>query len=293
MTDNRPRLNQHLARLERLWASLDALFADLSPADWARPHGPDWTLADVPYHLAYFDRDIITDPIRRGPELPPEDRTAQMTLADMNAWNVRRFAERPPDLTVEAALALMRASRTELRAVAAGLSDADLDRRAWCPLVSARGWRTVDDLLGFCLAHAWNEFMQARLHAGRDVPESPPEATHAGLDLLIRLNQVFFTPDPPAGARFTMVWELVGEGGGVWTLSVLDGAASVDEVRAPASDLTLTLSPATFVRFFNRMADPAQLFANGDIVANHPARLADYAALFTPGGLDQTLRALP
>ena len=65
-----------LADLDDLWQNLDAIFVSLGSSDWSRQHGPHWTFADVPYHLAYFDREIVAHPIERGPDLPTAEQWA-------------------------------------------------------------------------------------------------------------------------------------------------------------------------------------------------------------------------
>jgi hypothetical protein len=296
------RLDHHLERLETMWSRLDQLVDSLSPEDWARPHGPDWVLADVPYHLSYFDRDIIAAPIRLGESLPAEAREAQRTLGDMNAWNARRFGERPAEQTVAQGIALMRASREEIRQAVAGLTDADLERKAWLSLVSARGWRSVDSILTFCLAHLWNEFMQLRIHAGRREPAPTPEATHTGLDLLIRLFQIFLKPETPPGARFTLLWSISGPGGGDWTMHLAAGATAVAEGApsggAGAADLVIampneTAAAETFVKFFNGIVDPAAAIQSGAITVSSFEGLAAFGQLFPLPALDQPLPALP
>ena len=43
--------------LDALWQCFDELFADLGPKNWNRKHGKHWIFADLPYHLAYLDRE--------------------------------------------------------------------------------------------------------------------------------------------------------------------------------------------------------------------------------------------
>src|SRR5262245_9886907 len=88
-----------LADLEDLWRCLDELFASLAPDDWSRRHGKHWTFADVPYHLGYFDRDIVAYPIEQGLDLPTAAHWAARSNSQLNAWNERMFARRPPDQT--------------------------------------------------------------------------------------------------------------------------------------------------------------------------------------------------
>ena len=54
------------SELEQTWAVWDRLL-DAVPADrWTKKYGPDWTYQDVPYHVAYFDRVMVADPIESG-----------------------------------------------------------------------------------------------------------------------------------------------------------------------------------------------------------------------------------
>src|SRR5262249_23758386 len=131
MSTNGPTVERDalLADLENLWTCCDALFDGMSVQDWTRPHGPDWVFADLPYHLAYFDRDLTESRGERGEEVPRAERVQYRSLADLARFNAGKFAERPAGQTVATSIAQMRASRERLRAVVAGMGDADLDRR--------------------------------------------------------------------------------------------------------------------------------------------------------------------
>src|SRR5260370_27132992 len=59
-----------LADLEGLWQRFDQLVGTLGPDDWAGKHGQHWTFTDVPYHLAYFDLDVIAAAIKGGLRFP-------------------------------------------------------------------------------------------------------------------------------------------------------------------------------------------------------------------------------
>ena len=80
------------AQLESLWGNLDELFAGMEASDWDRPHGKLWRFSDIPFHLAYFDREMIADPITRGATVPEGEQTVFTTLGDLDSWNDERFA---------------------------------------------------------------------------------------------------------------------------------------------------------------------------------------------------------
>lgn len=44
------------ADLETIWAAIDSFYHQFSPQEWSRKHGKEWTFADMPYHLAYFNQ---------------------------------------------------------------------------------------------------------------------------------------------------------------------------------------------------------------------------------------------
>lgn len=123
-------------------AALDAVVADATAEQWARPTpSPGWTVADQIGHLAYFDRTAttaITDP-ERFAEL--RDALFEAALGDPAAAD---------ELTLGAAramgheqlLAHWREGRAALLAAAEGLSDGD--RVAWYgPSMSARSFLTA------------------------------------------------------------------------------------------------------------------------------------------------------
>ena len=84
----RLEVNQFAAIYADLWQGLDALMERIGPRDWSRRHGKDWTFAEVPFHLAYFDAEVVCDPV----EQRPTDRKIMRTLRELNAWNDAHFA---------------------------------------------------------------------------------------------------------------------------------------------------------------------------------------------------------
>src|SRR6266545_1751507 len=114
-TATEPTLATLTGQLEEIWCHLDTLLEPLTPADWQRKHGKDWIFADLPYHLAYYDRDIAAEPIRIGADLPADQQKIMRTMGELDAWNTRKFAERRPSQTVGESLAQMRAGRDAVR----------------------------------------------------------------------------------------------------------------------------------------------------------------------------------
>jgi hypothetical protein len=63
-----------LADLEALWQCFDAVVSTLGPDDWSGKHGKHWTFADVPYHLASFDLEVIVPATKRGLNVPTREQ---------------------------------------------------------------------------------------------------------------------------------------------------------------------------------------------------------------------------
>jgi len=114
-------MNGIRSSLEELWSALDSLFEEMSPADWQRPHGPDWIFADLPYHLSYIDRYCVARPIELGEALPAAEQVQLRSLNELNAWNQGKFAARPEGQKVERSLEQMYESWEYVRKVTAAM----------------------------------------------------------------------------------------------------------------------------------------------------------------------------
>jgi len=269
-----------LADLEDLWRCLDELFTSLAPGDWSCRHGQHWMFADVPYHLGYFDRDAVAYPIERGPDVPTAAQWAARSNSELNAWNERMFARRPPDQRVTQSLAQMQASREALRRVLSQMPDGDLDRPVWFPLLVG-GWVPARAVLASCRLHTWRHVMELRLRhpAIAHYPLAVPRATtmHAALgDLMsffpLRLNRM-----QAEQIRFTLTMNFTGSGGGSWTVRVADGACVVSEAHAERADLVLTQSPETFMKTCLELHDPMLAMQNGELSVQG----VEYLGIFT------------
>jgi putative sterol carrier protein len=249
------RLDQPLEYLDNLWALYDAVFDSLSDADWRRRHGKDWVVADLPYHLYYFDRELVLAPLRRGCEVPAEVvRGAPRTERELNAWNQRLFAERPADETPERSVARWREVRQELRAIVDRMDSDALQQPIFVPIMGA-GWVSVGVTLGVDVAHHWNHFTQLRLYLKRSAPIESPTVRHVGLGFYMSLFQQMARADQMQ-RPFTFTMDFTGPGGGPWTFHVADGACTLEERRVAAADLVMTQTPETFVKTLAKMHNP-------------------------------------
>lgn len=249
------------AELEELWSCCDELFAGLSAADWRRPHGKDWTIADVPYHLAYFDREMIATALERGLAHRAE-RPALDTMRALNAWNAEEFAKRPPSQTTEQSLRQMRDVGDRIRKSIDALSEADLERRVWIPLFGEASLRVA---LTGAIMHSWSEYMQLPIRLGRPARLPNAATTHRALDGFMRAFPMTLDRAQAAGEPFALRFRIEGEGGGAWLLRAADGDCTVREDVTSPTDLEMRMKVQTFPKLWNEMQNPMLMMLSGQI----------------------------
>ena len=103
------------AQLESIWADLDEVLSRVEGPAWTNKHGRHWTFRDVPYHLSYFDEEIIAEPIERGADVPEGEQQVLATIAELNAWNDAHLANRPLDKSPQELIAAMHEARRVLK----------------------------------------------------------------------------------------------------------------------------------------------------------------------------------
>jgi hypothetical protein len=279
---SRNQLNGLMAHIEENWANLNALFDDLAASDgWSQKHGPDWIFADLPYHLAYCNQEILIRGVKAGPDLPEAQQELLPTVPAINDWNARKFAERPADQTAEQSVAQWRDTCAEIRRLASEMSDADLQRPFFMPLMT--GWVVAQDGFKFVRNHDCGEFMQLRLHMGRDEPVSSAGLTRAYLASVLGFFPLFLNREAAAGRTFTAVMAFTNPGVGAFTLTVKDGSAELKEGAAPDADLLMTQSAESYIKTLNGMHDPAAAIQSGEIRVNDFEALATFGQLFQIG----------
>ena len=276
-----------LADLEDLWQCLDELFASLAADDWSRRHGTHWTFADVPYHLGYFDRDIVANPIERGSELPTAGQWVARSNREVNAWNERMFARRAPDQTVAQSLAQMQASREAIRRVVGRMHDTDLERPVWFPLLVG-GWVSTHAVLEGCRLHTWCQFMELRLRRSVrsqcPLPEPRAATTHGALGDLMGFFPVLLNRVQAEQISLTLAMVFSGPGGGASTVRVANGACTVSEGQAVQADLIVTQSPESFMKTHLELHDPVAAMQSGEIAVQGIEHLGAFVALFPHQG---------
>lgn len=277
-----------LAPLDSIWADIDELLADFSASDWERVHGPDWRFDDIPFHLAYFDRELIARPIVAGDG--PDAPTARVfrTLRDLNDWNDAFFADRPADQQVERSLAEMHAARDEIRAAIGDGRSADAPVFVSLP---AAGWVDVAGAVKRVRTHTWNHFAEARVRHGRLGPVPDAHISHDAIGVNLGYRPLFCVADEST-APFAARWSIRGHGGGDWVIRIHDGACEVIEDAPDDADLTLTFEDVDAFASMNfAVTPPPALIEQGSLEVSNPAAMARLAELIPPPTPDTVFEA--
>jgi len=275
----RAQIERLMNRIEEMWAHLAFLFNDLNATNgWESDHGPDWTFADVPYHLAYLNRDVIVRGLELGPDLPEADQTLLTNPKEVNAWNDHRFTKRTADQTVSQSLAQWQASCENIRKLASEMDVVDLERPFWIP--AYLGWVTARDGLALCYIHDWSHFTQLRILMGRDDPRPSAAITRGYLSAMLNLMPRFLNQDAAAGREFSVVMAFTDADVGAWTIRVSEGCATVSDGRTADADLIITQDAATFEKSLQGMHDPIEAIESGQIQVSNFESLGTFVELF-------------
>ena len=302
LENGKMRVEEMRSWLEELWSALDALFEKMSPADWQRPHGPDWVFADLPYHLSYIDRLCIARPVELGKALPVAEQVQLHTLNELNAWNQSKLALRPEGQEVESSLEQMYSSRDYVRQVTAALTDADLANPAWFSLLNMRGFRSVQVALAFCAGHTWQHMEEARVRHGDTGTLVGPELTHAMLNgavpgiplyLIVPTTTLFLDAGRARDLDFSFALDVTGPGGGIWSFRASDTGWQVEEVGSAEADLVLSMKLDTYIEMRHLIRDMASLIEAGDIKVSDEQALAVYNQLFVLPDFDFEFPRMP
>ena len=275
----RTELASFMAQIEGLWQHQDALFAELNATNgWGQRHGLHWTFADMPYHLAYCNRDVIAYALEKGENYPVDEQVPLANMEALNAWNGQKFAQRPTGQTLQESLAELYASREAIRRVTSQMTDEDL--ASPCFHLFMAGWVTKWHLLNFCRVHDWSEFMQLRIHMGKLEPVPSAETTRAYLDTMLYIFPMMLNGEAAAGKDFATVIAFTDPEVGAWTIRVADGAATVQAGEAETPNLVITQSAETFEKTFRGIQTFPAAMQAGLIQISEMDALGTFGELF-------------
>lgn len=105
-------------------------------------------------------------------------------------------------------------------------------------------------------------------------------------DLISRMESVF-VPENAEGVNKIIQFDLVGEGGGIWSACINDGACTIKEEPTEEADVTLKMEPEHFVSLVRGKLNPAMAFMGGKLKLRGDMMLAQkLSKYFNLKGLD-------
>lgn len=275
-----------LGQIEDMWSCLDELFvAAEAEGSWNTKHGEDWSFADVPYHLMYFDRDVVSVPIERGKNVPADQQKVQRSIHELNEWNRVQFGLRPVAMTPLEAVEAWRAMRNRVRAAISTLEDERLMEPVWIPLAGC-GWVPGIAAVLACLAHSWSEFIQLRFLMGRSTPAPKPETEHSAIAFFADFMPTFLDREAAKDTHLVVVMNYTGPGGGSWTYRIEDGQCQASEGAAADADLVITQSAETSELVRQKKIDFVAAMQSGDIAVEGIENVETFGRLFPEPVLD-------
>jgi hypothetical protein len=277
--EERTQIEALTAQIEEMWGHLETLFDSLEEGKgWGQKHGADWTFADVPYHLAYCNQDLIVRGLQLGPDYPESEQVLLASPQALGSWNEGKFAERSAGQTAAESVDQWRESWAAIRRLVAAMNDADLARPCWHPIFM--GWATAGDLLMFGLTHDWSEFTQLRIHMGRVEPVPSAAITRSYLGRMLSFFPMMLNQDAAHGRSFTAVMAFTDPDVGAWTIQVADGAASLSYGAVENADLVISQSAETFEKSFRGIHDLAEAIQAGEVQVSDFENLGTFGRLF-------------
>ena len=274
------------AELETSWRRFDEVYDTFTPQQWRKKFGKTWTYADQPWHQAYFDG-TLAGFLAWGENIPAGEQFHLRSMGDLNDWNRREFAKRPPGQTVQDSLRAMRESRDAVRAQLATLSDATLSRRTWMPLIF--GWTTARDVLQAIIVHNVAEYWKLWIRTGKRSSAPTPDAVHLRLGFMMQFMPATMNRELAKRTPFTVWWRFEGPGGGDWTFEVQNGECTVSE-RAPlGADVSFRMKPETFHKLVAKMTPPPVLMLTRQMKVKGMRSMGTFAKLFPEPRPDQII----
>jgi hypothetical protein len=261
---------------------LDTLYDAIDAAGtWGQRHVPDWTFADVPYHLTYFGRELFVRGLELGAEYPQAEQERYAKMAEIGAWNAREFAKRPPGQTPRESIEQSRAVRDRIRSLTAGMTDEDLSRPFYLPLLGM-GWVNAGMGLMLPIIHSWSEFTQLRIHAGQSGPIPSTAVTNTYLGAIVGFMGAFMYQQAAQGLDFTLVYEFTDPGISPVTFQLRNGVPAAIPGHADNADLVIIVSVETFEKVLRGIQNLMDTIQSGAMQVSNMEALGTFGKLF-PG----------
>jgi uncharacterized protein (TIGR03083 family) len=246
------------AALEECYASIEALCADLSDAEWqAQSLCPDWTVRDVVNHVTGIEA-VMTGWLPQDDRTPPPfEKAAEFVHeADVDGTSY-----------VDKVRAVYDRRRRDL----AALSDEDLERRSWTPV----GLGTYGRFLAIRVFDFWVHERDITIPLGRETDDTGVAAEIALAEVEGSIGYIVGKKvGLPEGKSIT--FHLTGPIVRDLNVAVDGRAKQVDHLANP--DVTLTTDSTTFIELACGRIDPQIPIDSGVVTWKGDGELGERAA---------------
>jgi uncharacterized protein (TIGR03083 family) len=251
-------LGEIRAALEGCYASMEALCADLSAAEWqAQSLCPEWTVRDVVNHVTNIEA-VMAGWLPEDDRTPPPFERAADLLRDT-------------DVDSTACLEKVRAVYDRRRRDLAALSDADLERPSWMPV----GPGTYGRFLAIRVFDFWVHERDITTPLGR-----PTDDTGIGAEIALSevQNSIGYIVGKKVGLPNgkSITFKLIGPIDRELNVAVDGRAKKVDHLDSP--DVTLTTDSTTFIQLACGRIDPQIPIDSGAVTWKGDDELGERAA---------------
>ena len=239
-------------------------FALLDDKEWGEKVSSRWTAKDYLAHLVIAQEEEANRLIRQALAGEPAQLPGFDKREDINDYNDRMLAS-VRDLPVSELMDRLKAAFEDLLGTLAGLSEADLDKAASSP-----GWDragTVRDHFFASYLHLPSHYQDIRRAAKKRLPHwmeaSTPEEVHFHLGRTFHYLSLIFRSDRASDMQATYLFTMEGEGGGKWSVRIVDGKAETDDGAPESFDIELRTRPELWLDLSTKDLNPVWAITTG------------------------------
>ena len=249
MKPSKEQIKQYYS--QALLRSLEA-YRRLDEKKWKKKAASEWTAKDYLAHLVITQEEqgnrLVQQALGGEPgQLPGFERREAI-----NDHNERMLAS-VRDLPVSDLMGRLEAAFEESLRMLDGLSEADLDKPASSP-----GWDrpgTVRDIFFASYLHLPMHYQDIRRVDKKKLPHwmdaGTPDEVNFQLGRIFHYMPLIFWPERGKDLQATYLFNMEGEGGGQWAVSIADGKAEAQDGAPESFDMELRTKPELWIDLSN------------------------------------------
>jgi hypothetical protein len=226
-------------------------FSQLDDDDWrCRLRKLPWSAKDYLGHLVRNQETEILPMTSQNIAGEPVEIPGLADRTELNEFNERCVAS-VRDVSPQELLGRFEAAFQSHIAMLEDLGEEDLQRPAYTPSVGQPG--TIAHMFSIGFLHLPLHYQDIRRIIRQRTPLPhwmelcSPEEIHEALDQAFALMPLFYWPERGRNLRATYVFDMVGEGGGQWTLEIAEGRCTAQEGAPAVADLVFRTEPAYWI----------------------------------------------